>query len=84
MFRYWKVRFTIGYAMQDNTGTVYMYIKYDINDIYFLLFQFCFGLFDCYEKKTGDVIKLLKDLSEKYVPIKDDYVYEPGFFGAKY
>lgn len=61
-----------------------MYIKYDINDIYFLLFQFCLGLFDCDEKKTGDVIKLLKDLSEKYVPMKDDGVYEPVFFGGKY
>lgn len=61
-----------------------MYIKYDINDIYFLLFQFCLGLFDCDEKKTGDVIKLLKDLSEKYVPMKDDDVYEPVVFGGKY
>lgn len=61
-----------------------MYIKYDINDIYFLLFQFCLGLFDCDEKKTGDVIKLLKDLSEKYVPMKDDDVYEPVFFGGKH
>lgn len=61
-----------------------MYIKYDINDIYFLLFQFCLGLFDCDEKKTGDVIKLLKDLSGKYVPMKDDDVYEPVFFGGKY
>lgn len=61
-----------------------MYIKYDINEIYFLLFQFCLGLFDCDEKKTGDVIKLLKDLSEKYVPMKDDDVYEPVFFGDKY
>lgn len=61
-----------------------MYIKYDINDIYFLLFQFCLGLFDCDEKKTGDVIKLLKDLSEKCVPMKDDDVYEPVFFGGKY
>lgn len=62
---------------------VYINIKYDINDIYFL-FQFCLGLFDCDEKKTGDVIKLLKDLSEKYVPMKDDDVYEPVFFGGKY
>lgn len=61
-----------------------MYIKYDINEIYFLLFQFCLGLFDCDEKKTGDVIKLLKDLSERYVPMKDDDVYEPVFFGGKY
>lgn len=56
----------------------------NINEIYFLLFQFGLGLFDCDEKKTGDVIKLLKDLSEKYVPMKDIYVYKPVFFGGKY
>lgn len=40
------------------------------------------GLYECDEKKTGEVIKLLKELSDKYVPIKDEDVYEPVFFGG--
>ena len=38
--------------------------------------------YECDEKKTGEVIKLLQELSDKYVPIKDEDVYEPVFFGG--
>ena len=39
----------------------------DFNDVLFQL-QFPLGLYDCDEKRTQDMIKLLKDLTEKYVP----------------
>ncbi|XP_078327741.1 uncharacterized protein LOC111126657 [Crassostrea virginica] len=44
--------------------------------------QFSLGLYECDEKKTVEVIKLLKELGDKYVPIKDEDVYEPVFFGG--
>jgi hypothetical protein len=42
------------------------------------------GLFDCNETVTQDVIRLLKDLSKKYVPIDDaGNIVEEVFFGGK-
>lgn len=66
---------------------LYRYIKYDFyfDSVSFLFFfNFVLGLFDCDEKKTGDVIKLLKDLTEKNVHMKDDDVLDKFFFGGKY
>ncbi len=48
-----------------------------------LLFQIPLGLFDCNEQKTQEVIKLLKDLSQKYVPVRDEAIVEEVFFGGK-
>nr|XP_022307392.1 uncharacterized protein LOC111113418 isoform X2 [Crassostrea virginica] len=44
--------------------------------------QYPLGLRDCNEIKTQDVIQLLKDLSKRYVPCKDDSIVEPVFFGG--
>nr|XP_022298075.1 uncharacterized protein LOC111107257 isoform X3 [Crassostrea virginica] len=44
--------------------------------------QFCLGLYDCNEQKTQDVIHLLKDLSNKYVPLVDGEIKEEVFFGG--
>jgi hypothetical protein len=41
------------------------------------------GLFDCNEQKTQDVIRLLKEFSQKYVPVKDGVIVEEVFFGGK-
>lgn len=60
-----------------------VYKKYDLyfDSVSFLFFfNFVLGLFDCDEKKTGDVIKLLKDLTEKNVHIKDDDVLDKFFW----
>ncbi|CAC5383775.1 unnamed protein product [Mytilus coruscus] len=44
--------------------------------------QFPLGLFDCNENKTQQVIRLLKQLTEKYVPLKDNgEVIDEVFFG---
>ncbi|CAC5358080.1 unnamed protein product [Mytilus coruscus] len=45
--------------------------------------QFPLGLFDCNENKTQQVIRLLKQLTEKYVPLKDNgEVIDEVFFGG--
>ncbi|XP_069109713.1 uncharacterized protein [Argopecten irradians] len=44
--------------------------------------QHILGLFDCNETKTQDVIKLLKDLSQKYVPQANGDIVEEVFFGG--
>ncbi|XP_078310147.1 uncharacterized protein LOC111108372 isoform X3 [Crassostrea virginica] len=44
--------------------------------------QYPLGLRDCNENKTLDVIQLLKELSKRYVPCKDDSIVEPVFFGG--
>ncbi|XP_052797544.1 uncharacterized protein LOC128229766 isoform X1 [Mya arenaria] len=44
--------------------------------------QYSLGLFDCDEKKTADVIRLLQNLTEKYVPKKDGEIVEEVFFGG--
>nr|XP_034298978.1 uncharacterized protein LOC109620531 isoform X1 [Crassostrea gigas] len=44
--------------------------------------QIPLGLFDCNEQKTQDVIKLLKEFSQKYVPVKDGEIVEEVFFGG--
>lgn len=44
--------------------------------------QYPLGLFDCNENKTAEVIKLLKTLSELYVPCRDGQIIEPVFFGG--
>ncbi|XP_056008253.1 uncharacterized protein LOC125657360 isoform X2 [Ostrea edulis] len=45
--------------------------------------QYSLGLFDCNEMVTQDVIRLLKDLSKKYVPIDDaGEIVEEVFFGG--
>lgn len=44
--------------------------------------QFPIGLYDCNETKTQDVIKLLKMLTEKYVPVEKDDVIDEVFFGG--
>ena len=48
------------------------------------LLQFSLGLYDCDEKKTQDVIKLLKELTDKYVPKADGEIVEEVFFGGKF
>lgn len=40
------------------------------------------GLYDCNETKTADVVQLLKKLTNMYVPMKDDEIVEPVFFGG--
>lgn len=40
------------------------------------------GLFDCNETKNQEVIKLLKFLTEKYVPLDGDEVIDEVFFGG--
>ena len=48
-------------------------------------FQFPLGLFDCNENKTQQVIRLLKQLTEKYVPLKDNgEVIDEVFFGGNF
>ncbi|XP_056013603.1 uncharacterized protein LOC125669312 isoform X1 [Ostrea edulis] len=44
--------------------------------------QYCLGLFDCNEQKTQDVIQLLKELQDKYVPVTDGDIKEEVFFGG--
>ncbi|XP_053380076.1 uncharacterized protein LOC123537039 [Mercenaria mercenaria] len=44
--------------------------------------QCSLGLFDCDEKKTQDVIQLLKLLSEKFVPKEGEEIIEEVFFGG--
>ncbi|OWF47690.1 hypothetical protein KP79_PYT01282 [Mizuhopecten yessoensis] len=44
--------------------------------------QYPFGLFDCNETKTTDVIQLLKDLQKKYVPYINNEIKEPLLFGG--
>ena len=48
-----------------------------------MYFQYPIGLFDCNEDKTQEVIRLLKDLTQKYVPLKDDEIAEEAFLGGK-
>jgi len=50
----------------------------------FIFIQFPIGLFDCNETKTQDAIQLLKNLTEKYVPLDEDNVIDEVFFGGKY
>lgn len=45
--------------------------------------QIPLGLFDCNEQKTQDVIKLLKEFSQKYVPVKDGEIVEEVFLGGQ-
>lgn len=54
-----------------------------INIIFFFKFQYPLGLYDCNETKTADVIKLLKELQQKYVPHSDE-ICEPVLFGGKF
>ena len=49
-----------------------------------MIFQYSLGLYDCDEKKTQDVIRLLKNLSEKYVPQLDGQIIEEVFFGGTF
>lgn len=49
--------------------------------MHFIL-QYPLGLYDCNETKTADVVQLLKKLSNMYVPMKDDEIVEPVFFGG--
>ncbi|XP_056013220.1 uncharacterized protein LOC125660287 [Ostrea edulis] len=44
--------------------------------------QFPIGLFDCNETKTAEVIRLLKYMTEKYVPVQDGKMVEEVFFGG--
>ncbi|XP_061188750.1 uncharacterized protein LOC133196920 [Saccostrea echinata] len=44
--------------------------------------QYPLGLYDCNETKTADVIKLLKELQQKYVPHRDGEICEPVLFGG--
>lgn len=44
--------------------------------------QFPLGLFKCNENKTAELIQLLNDLSEKYVPQLDGEIVEEVFFGG--
>ncbi|XP_076081329.1 uncharacterized protein LOC143052225 [Mytilus galloprovincialis] len=44
--------------------------------------QYPLGLFDCNETKTQDVIRLLQDLSKKYVPYSDGEVSGEVFLGG--
>ncbi|XP_046566552.1 uncharacterized protein LOC124275109 [Haliotis rubra] len=44
--------------------------------------QYPLGLFDCNENKTQDVIKLLTDLTEEYVPFADGEIVESVFLGG--
>ncbi|XP_063435141.1 uncharacterized protein LOC134716217 [Mytilus trossulus] len=44
--------------------------------------QYPLGIYDCNENKTQEVIQLLKELSDKYVPLKDGKIVEPVFFGG--
>ncbi|CAC5414675.1 unnamed protein product [Mytilus coruscus] len=46
--------------------------------------QFPFGLFDCNENKTPEIIKLMKKLSKQYVPCVNGEIVEPVFFGGQY
>lgn len=49
--------------------------------MHFIL-QYPLGLYDCNETKTADVVQLLKKLTNMYVPMKDDEIVEPVFFGG--
>ncbi|KAK6168270.1 hypothetical protein SNE40_022131 [Patella caerulea] len=44
--------------------------------------QYPLGLYDCNENKTQEVIRLMKELTNKYVPTKDGEIIEPIFFGG--
>ncbi|XP_069113384.1 LOW QUALITY PROTEIN: uncharacterized protein [Argopecten irradians] len=44
--------------------------------------QFQLGLFDTNENKTQELIRLLKEMSQKYVPHRDGEIVEPVFFGG--
>jgi hypothetical protein len=41
-------------------------------------------LYKCNENKTAELIQLLKDLSEKYVPQRDGEIVEEVFFGGNF
>lgn len=55
-----------------------------INKIFFFKFQYPLGLYDCNETKTADVIKLLKELQQKYVPHSDGEICEPVLLTGHY
>ena len=55
----------------------------DFNDVLFQL-QFLLGLYDCDEKRTQDMIKLLKDLTEKYVPKIEGEIVAEVFFWRQF
>jgi hypothetical protein len=61
------------------------YNKLECFILYMCVFtlQYSLGLFDCNENKTQEVIRLLKDLTEKYVPVKDGEISEEVFFGGE-
>ncbi|XP_063400161.1 uncharacterized protein LOC134684783 [Mytilus trossulus] len=40
------------------------------------------GLFKCNENKTQELIRLLKQLTEKYVPLRNGEIFEPVFLGG--
>lgn len=44
--------------------------------------QYPLGLYDCNETKTADVIKLLKELQQKYVPHSHGEICEPVLCGG--
>lgn len=49
---------------------------------YIYFFQFPLGLYRCNENKTAELIQLLKDLTQKYVPQLDGEIVEEVFFGG--
>ncbi|KAK3095093.1 hypothetical protein FSP39_010192 [Pinctada imbricata] len=44
--------------------------------------QYPLGLFDTNENKTDEMIRLLKDLTDRYVPLDNDNVADAVFFGG--
>ncbi|VDI37140.1 Hypothetical predicted protein [Mytilus galloprovincialis] len=44
--------------------------------------QYPLGLFKCNENKTQELIRLLKQLTEKYVPLRNGEIFEPVFLGG--
>ena len=48
-----------------------------------LVFQYPLGLFKCNENKTQELIRLLKELTEKYVPLRNGEVFEAVFLGGE-
>ncbi|XP_033759941.1 uncharacterized protein LOC117342076 [Pecten maximus] len=65
-------------------GAIYpKHLKHEYSDFVGLKTQqHALGLFDCNETKTQDVIRMLKEMTRKYVPIRDEEIVEEVFFGG--
>ena len=47
-----------------------------------IFLQYPLGLFDTNENKTDEMIRLLKKLTDLYVPVENDEVVDAVFFGG--